>query len=503
MPFDKASHKDDGSKIVPMPVSTSSIDTPSHGNVAAAEVHQKEEWKQSWERLKSSSVGLSTSTTSNTAFPPTMFLDASYSNGILISFDDTKPSSAYFDSSTTPYPRHLPILSVEEGYAWCHKHAAHVAVSRRFPLEAARLVGTITFHLQETVKDNSNNKRSASSSRHTATDATGPFAYITGGRKPTLRNPPSACTKKCKRITKKQAREEAYDEECRRLPPCYSSHSNYIDLRAEEIYNFWSTVVQPSKPKMSGWNPDHGGLECPGNATNYVPLPALMKWIARKKVKQAPQQPRIKELYNGLCSIPIDMMKVLESLTDLSNPSYLYHIPLIIPYPVVDVLNCSNSSSHSNTDDENYMNWRVVIGIYIHRLLPEVLTMQTLHIIMSALDPGSYRVTEPLHLPPILDKNAAVFQINPYPKVQWTPDCSNATNTIGTKREDVIDLTSPNYEILDLTATEGSTRDEPVISPFTVRGFLKLLESEGCDTFNVRNESSLLHGYRIVLCTRY
>jgi hypothetical protein len=222
---------------------------------------------------------------------------------------------------------------------------------------------------------------------------------------------------------------------------------------------------------MEGWDAEHGSLACVGYDPDYVPLPALKHWIAEGGVTQAPQQLRTKELYNGLCSIPIDIVKVLEALTDLSDPTQLYQIPLVIPYPVVEAL----PSGSNNTDEQSCLRWRVVIGIYVHRLLPEVITMESLHIVMSALDSGSYRVTEPLHLPPFIDIKTAVFQSNPYPKVQWPLDDSSTCNTTESQKE----------EIIDLTAAEGSTREEPIISPFTVRGLLKLLESEGCDVQNV------------------
>jgi hypothetical protein len=401
-----------------------------------------------------------------------MFIDASYSNGILILHDDdtaTNPSSRYFSSSA--YSRLLPILTVEEGFAWCHKHAAHTAASRRYPLEAARLVGTITFHLQEQVQDKATTDKKRTGISTTTTVTGGPFAYYeqhscgSSNKQKSLRKPPSAWTKYCRSITQKQARDEAEDEESRKL---------WAVWKAEEIHSFWSSVVK-SKPRKEGWNAEHGGLECVGYDPNYVPLPALKKWIAKGGVTQAPQQPRSKELYNGLCSIPVDIRQVLEALTDLSNPTQLYQIPLVIPYPVVEPL----PSDSNNTDELSFLNWRVVIGVYIHRLLPEIITMESLHVVMSALDSGSYRVTEPLHLPPFIDKKTAVFQSNPYPRVQWPLDGSKITE-------------SKKPEIFDLTAIEGSTREEPIISPFTVRGLLKLLESDGCDIQNVRSFSIFL-----------
>jgi hypothetical protein len=444
------------------PLSNSLAESPTD-----AVVHKKRICKASWDRLKTSSVALCNRREGKRAFPPTMFIDASYSNGIMILHDDdtaTNPSFRYFSSSA--YSRLLPILTVEEGFAWCHKHAAHTAASRRYPLEAARLVGTITFHLQEQVQDKATaDKKCVGIS---TTTVTGPFAYYkqhssgSSNKQKSLRKPPSAWAKYCRSITQKQARDEAEDEESRKVGAVWE---------AGEIHSFWSSVVQ-SKPRKEGWNAEHGGLECVGYDPNYVPLPALKKWISQGGVTHAPQQPRSKELYNGLCSIPIGIEQVLEALTDLSDPTQLYQIPLVIPYPVVEVLPCDNNT----TDEHICLNWRLVIGVYIHRLLPEIITMDSLHVVMSALDSGSYRVTESLHLPPFIDKKTAVFQSNPYPRVQWPLDGSEITE-------------SKKDEIFDLTATEGSTREDPIISPFTVRGLLKLLESEGCDIQNVRSFS--------------
>ena len=446
------------------PATTSRCISAPTPNVAVALVPRPQETlEQSWERLKSSCVASFV----NKAFPPTLFLDAPHSNGVLFPFTDDEPPKAYFRS----YHRRLPILSQDESIAWTHKHAAHMAVSRRFPLEAARLVGTITFHFQETKKK-------------TAIVANGPFAYRKNfANKNLLRAPLSSFSKQCKRITRKQALDEAYHEQAQRLslPPT-------IEERTEEIFHFWTNVVQPSKPTSEGWDPIHGGFECPGHDPSYVPLPSLKAWITNNKnVKQVKCQPT-RELYNGLCAIPVDAITVLNAIADLSCAEHLYQIPLIIPYPVVELV----QSEDSNT---SCANWRVTIGIYIHRMLPEVLTMQTLHVVMSALDPKSYRVTEPLHLPPMLHKNAAVFQSNPYPKVDWPLDRSTSINIEEEKKEEIIDISSKD-EIIDLTATYGSTRDEPVISPFSVRGLLKLLESEGCDTSNVRT-TFLLYSFTI------
>ena len=393
--------------------------------------------------------------------------------------DETEAPTTYFQQDTRsnndePRHRQLPILSSFEGKAWCHKHAAHMAVSRRFPLEAARLLGTITWNVQETVLQESSKTASSTQKKLLTQRHVGPFAHVTSSRCG-KRAPPNACTKAFKRITRKQAQDEAYGEQSRE---CFDS--TLVETRTEEIYQFWSTIVQPAKPKLEGWNPTHGGVECPTDPY-YVPLPALQMWVRRGFDQGAVQdcsKVQTKELYNGLCSVPIDVMSILQALADLSDPEELYRIPLIIPYPVVDLLSEEPVSGTKMTKRR----WKVTIGVYMHRLLPEVLTCQTLHVILSALDHGSYRVTEPLHLPPTLKKEDKVFQSSPYPKVDWPLQSSIRNTYLSTEAEEE----KKEVEVIDSTATEGSTREESVISPFTVRGLLKVLENEGCDVSSVR-----------------
>ena len=54
----------------------------------------------------------------------------------------------------------------------------------------------------------------------------------------------------------------------------------------------------------------------------------------------------------------------------------------------------------------------------MNRLLPEVLTASTLHVVMSALDKGSFIVTEALHVPPMINPSDPVFVSAKYPIVR-------------------------------------------------------------------------------------
>jgi hypothetical protein len=98
---------------------------------------------------------------------------------------------------------------------------------------------------------------------------------------------------------------------------------------------------------------------------------------------------------------------------------------------------------------------------------------------MSALDEGSYIVSQPLHLPPMRDSNDPVFASAKYPIVQMPEEeLDDAMNE--DKKEDT------DYAML------GSTRDTKTISPFTPRGLLKLLENTGNVTSEVSCSSSVM-----------
>ena len=115
--------------------------------------------------------------------------------------------------------------------------------------------------------------------------------------------------------------------------------------------------------------------------------------------------------------------------------------------------------------------WKIRIGVYMNRLLPEVLTSFNLHCVMSALDEHSYIVSEPLHLPPM--SNDAVFESSKYPIVRFpgiydeTYDDEDDVSMCEEKKEDDDDAPRDLF---------GSTRETETISPFTAKGLLKLME---------------------------
>jgi len=112
---------------------------------------------------------------------------------------------------------------------------------------------------------------------------------------------------------------------------------------------------------------------------------------------------------------------------------------------------------------------------------------------MSSLDEDSYCVTEPLHLPPtIVKEEEKVFQSCEYPKVlmdkQEEEEEDGAVMIVEKeeeKKDDDGESNKRNKKGIKKDQTiNDSTREELTISPFTVRGLMKVLESCGNDCSN-------------------
>lgn len=233
-------------------------------------------------------------------------------------------------------------------------------------------------------------------------------------------------------------------------------------------------------------------------------------------------------------------MSLLHALHDLQlskNPESIYGIPLVTVYarmerimnddddddkPLTTTAGGKNKKKTTNrggggrgrknnnakNDDDSSIRWKVQLGIYMHRLLPEILTCQTLHGVISALDPDSYQITQPLVLPP---SGKAVFASSTYPKIDMSlikynneydsddsddgddDDDSDDADTSYENNKDKKSKQKRDSSDMDDRRTstnpggtlEGGEREERIISPFSTRGLLKLLECRGCDVSNV------------------
>lgn len=416
-------------------------------------------------------------------FPPTIYSDAIYANGIRV-FPETCQELPQDDSVSLTYnhdyiaplttatrnklkiPRDIPyyhstdsvpLLPPPDAKLWPHKKAAKMAVAQHFPMNVFRLLGVITREV--TVANDS---------------PLGPFEKLSKYSRPVLHGGNQKNAAKQQKISAKACMTEAQAE--------FPLAAN-LDTRVAEIQSRWNMKVSQG-PVRRGWD-SKGQLPVESvNDGQYVPLPVLQDWLKKRQVSDP--SPSHTSLYNGLRSIPNDLESIVASLLELASPEGLFSTPLVVPYSVVETVQESRSTKSRSAKSDGskklkteliQRTYKIRIGVYGNRLLPEVMTSHDLHIVMTSMDEGSYRIVEPLHLPPFPEK--PVFASAPAPIVVTTEDASDDTvATVDSDNEE-----KKSEEVVDLTIGE-STRDESRISAFSVNGFLKLLESTGNDISN-------------------
>ena len=92
-------------------------------------------------------------------WPSAVFHNVTYPNGIMVDNDDdcfVLKNGYCNDTSSAGACHSLPCLTPSEAKLWCHKHAAHTAVARLFPIEVGHLLGTITLEIQQKGKAKDN-----------------------------------------------------------------------------------------------------------------------------------------------------------------------------------------------------------------------------------------------------------------------------------------------------------------------------------------------------------
>lgn len=350
-------------------------------------------------------------------FPPTIYTNVEYSNGILISYDGKRlllPQDYMVAAYGHPKYPYSPLLPQPE--VWSYKYSAMEAARHGFPLSVYRLLGTIT----RTVR-----ARGPPSSRWKNATKHKPSAAHT-----------VASVKRTK-FPKPHLNKQALAD----LPPDHSKTERAT--RISQIQALWDRHWSSDGiPKI--WDPTYGHLHSHMiHDDHHVPLQDLVTW-------KFDQTDEVVDLYQGLRTVPVDTRSILNSLAELQSPVGLYDIPLVMTYPVL-----------KQTSNGTY---KLRIGVYAHRLLPEVLVEQDLLKVMTALDRDSYHTTEPIHVAPT--PTQPVFASAPLPKLVFHEE-DETKETAGSK--------------VDLTLCD-STRETPdVLSAFTIPGLLKMWENTGND----------------------
>lgn len=213
-------------------------------------------------------------------FPPTVYTDANYTKGILIpdarsnhgnDGDDSNNEETahggsiteevvvqipenYFRQDNDTQNRNdnlLPALSQNEVVAWNHHIAAFSAASRRFPMQVARLLGTITLYFDD-------NEGGTQSRKTTLYNLSEQYCKKndSAAKKPTRED-----SNFSKTFGKKQAMNEArlemgIDENVDEtsLP---LDVQRQLNRRKEEIFQFWKKIRE-LEPIQECWSRKYG-----------------------------------------------------------------------------------------------------------------------------------------------------------------------------------------------------------------------------------------------------
>jgi hypothetical protein len=410
-----------------------------------------QETKDALDKLKLPGTSTATGGTGGTGgalFPPTMYTHVEYTKGVCIppsSKEDTKDDDGY---DKQPYMNayyalspidatsstRLPSPLLQNPELWSHKYAATEAAKHGASMATLRLLGTIT---------------------RTIVTKQGIPTIASRTKEERLCTLPRSSVSKRAKCTKAAAKKQALMA----LGDDDNDDLVAIEERTDEILAAWneSWCSQNLAPQ---WDPHYGHLlPCMVNDEHYVPLQALLSKGYKYKDGYGTAKEAVSP-YPGLPSlppVPIDTPTVLKHLATLQSPKGLYQIPLVLTYPrLIPIANTNKQQSY-----------QLQIGIYAHRLLPEVLLERhLLQTVMAALDEGSYCLEEPLHMPPV--PSTPKFASAEFPKLEYP------------SHDD--DSESDDDGVIDLTL-EGTTRESgDSLSAFTIPGLLKLWENTGTDT---------------------
>ena len=199
-------------------------------------------------------------------------------------------------------PRLLPVLSQDEAIMWTQKKAAHAASNRRFPMQANRLLGTITLYFDECLLDETR-KGDKKGRRSITLDDVGLLAqsrqacdkyrsrYVSRSGIP--RRPNRTHDKINMTISPKQAMAEAMAEESieEGTDPAFlpSTVRTKLETRSQQITQSWRRV-KGTRPLRECWDEVDGGFvrEALGESLGggdadverHIPVSVLLEWIS-------------------------------------------------------------------------------------------------------------------------------------------------------------------------------------------------------------------------------
>ena len=252
--------------------------------------------------------------------------------------------------------------------------------------------------------------------------------------------------------------------------------------------DLWNANVT-SVPSTTGyWNAQNGDLlsSMIGYDYDYIAVSELLQILQQVQLEDAQGRPRPvdvntetysyqnpNDLVCKFMSTIYELIFILKACRELSNPTELWNVPLLMVYPIL--IEESVPNQHCNGCDHiNPKIATIQFGIYGHRLLMETYTTKSLHVLLNKLDSHSYHVTIPKCSLTTATKNTTtnnaardnhdtdqndtsmedpIFVSSPYPVVVYNQNNENSTIPCQPQKG----TTTTSHATLTTTATTATT----------------------------------------------
>jgi hypothetical protein len=247
---------------------------------------------------------------------------------------------------------------------------------------------------------------------------------------------------------KQQIKKQCYESQKRKQHQ-HEAHTeaDIVEQRALEWMETWnSSAAYCSTPIPECTLASSGDVHAQvfSNDPHYIPLSLLLLLLASSKTKSIETLGNWRVLKNSNQDLrkdhstrdnnggkdseyddddddddDNDLPRILQSLAELQSPrGSLYQRPLLLAYPRMIPQERpdpkgTKDAVEDTTKPQHY--YQLTIGVYAHRLLPEILVQHDLANVLRALDPESYYVHQPLARVPRAPQ--PVFASANYPKV--------------------------------------------------------------------------------------
>ena len=255
----------------------------------------------------------------------------------------------------------------------------------------------------------------------------------------------------------------------------YDENPALLERKAKEWQRPWAAIRDkgPFEPAFDKKTGEISSQDSSSSIISCADLFALMKQRSgRPKLSDVAETPAFAAPYLTTKEkqkdslIKHDTLSVVKALMDLMRPhKLLYNQPLVVTKAHL---------IHIATNSESRL-FKLHIGVYANRMLFEVMT-QELQIVMTAVDKSTYKISQPLVVPPSTKLATTDFQSALYPKV-----LTHSASDVGHDSDGAIVISddSSDDEAMEQRQEAATRCNTKTVDAFSIPGLFKLIENTG------------------------